>query len=96
LAGKNFKAKIHEEKMRTDDINFYIAEQKLKLNTTMGFVASFTTIWEGSIIHIMYNNFSGEIMQIWPEDIIPVEDVGTLRFIIDNFYKFYADDVDKL
>lgn len=78
--------------METTDIDYYTAEQKLKLTTSNGFSSSFSTIWCGSFIHILWNNAAGEIVQIWPNDVVAVEDMGTLNFIIENFYKvFYSN-----
>ncbi len=75
--------------MRTTDIDFHVAEQKLKLTNSTGFSSSFSTIWKGSFVHILWNNIAGEVVQIWPDDVIVDEDVGTLNFIINNFYKVY-------
>lgn len=75
--------------MRTTDINFHIAEQKLKLTSSAGFSSSLSTIWCGNFIYILWNNVASEIVQIWPNDVVAEEDLGTLRFIIDNFYKLY-------
>ena len=75
--------------MRTTDIDFHIAEQKLKLTTSAGFRSSFSTVWCGNFIHILWNGAASEIVQIWPDDVVAEEDLGTLTFIIENFYKFY-------
>lgn len=76
--------------MNTVDIDFHIAEKKLNMVKSTGFGSSFTTIWCGSFIHIFWNNASREIVQIWPDDVVGEEDMGTLNFIIDNFYKIYC------
>ena len=78
--------------MRTTDIDFYITEQKLKLVSSNGFRSSFSTIWCGSFIHILWNNASGEVVQVWPDDVVAVEDMGTLNFIIENFYKIFYNN----
>jgi len=75
--------------MKTTDIDFHIAEQKLKLTSSHGFSSSFYTIWKGNFVHILWNNASGEVVQFWPNDVVVDEDVGTLTFIINNFYKVF-------
>jgi len=78
--------------METTDIDLHIAEQKLRLTNTSGFSSSFSTIWKGSFIYILWNNVAGEVVQIWPNDVVAVNDLGTLTFIINNFYKvFYSN-----
>jgi hypothetical protein len=78
--------------MRTTDIDFHIAEQKLKLVNSTGFSSSFITIWKGNVVHVFWNNVAGEVVQIWPNDVIAIEDMGTLNFIINNFYKLYYNN----
>lgn len=77
--------------MRTTDIECYIAERQLKMVKSTGFGSSFTTIWRGDFIHVFWNNASAEIVQIWPDDVVPNDDLGTLNFIINNFYKLFCN-----
>jgi hypothetical protein len=74
--------------MRTTDIDYHIAERQLKMTNANGFSSSFSTIWCGNFIHVLWNNAANEVVQIWPEDVVAEEDLGTLSFIIDNFMKF--------
>lgn len=78
--------------MSTTDIELHIADKKLKLVKSTGFGSSFTTIWRGDFIHVFWNNASNEIVQIWPDDVVPEEDLGTLNFIISNFYKVFCNN----
>jgi len=78
--------------MKTTDIDLYITEQKLKLISSTGFSSSFSTIWKGNFIHVFWNNVAGNIVQIWPDDVVDEEDMGTLNFIINNFYRIYYNN----
>lgn len=82
--------------MEKTDLYYHIAEKKLRMVQINGFSASFTTIWKGKFVHILWNALSSEIVQMWPEDVVEVEDMGTLNFIINNFYKVYlSNPLDK-
>jgi hypothetical protein len=78
--------------METIDLYYHIAENKLKMVQASGFSASFTTIWKGEFIHVFWNSLSNEIVQIWPQDVVEDEDMGTLNFMISNFYKVYVSN----
>lgn len=78
--------------MKTIDMDYYIAEQKLKMVKTTGFGSSFTTIWKGNFIHVFWNNLSNEIVQIWPGDVVEEDDMGTLNFILCNFFKVFCSN----
>lgn len=75
--------------MNTVDLYYHIAERKLKMVQASGFSASFTTIWKGNFVHIFWNAAAQEIVQIWPTDVVEAEDLGTLSFIISNYYKVF-------
>jgi len=78
--------------MGITDADLYTAERTLRLNNAAGFQASFSTIWNGYSINILWNSISSDIMQIWPENFVAQEDMGTLRFIIENYFKVYYKD----
>ena len=78
--------------METVDLYYYIAERKLQLVQSNGFSASFITIWKGNFVHIFWSALGQEIIQIWPQDVVGDEDMGTLNFIICNFYKIYSSN----
>lgn len=73
--------------MGITDANLYFAERTLRLNNATGPQASFSTVWNGQSINILWHNMAGDIFQIWPGNIVEQEDVGTLRFIITNYLK---------
>jgi hypothetical protein len=75
--------------MGITNANLYFAERTLRLNNSAGPQSSFSTVWNGQSITILWNNMIGDIMQIWPENYVEQEDVGTLQFIITNFLNTY-------
>ncbi len=75
--------------MAITNTDLYTAERSLRLNSAAGLQASFSTIWNGYSINILWNSMSNDIFQIWPENFVEQEDIGTLRFIIENYFKLY-------
>lgn len=75
--------------MGITNANLYFAERTLRLNNAAGVQASLSTVWNGQSITILWNSVYGDIIQIWPENIVEQEDVGTLRFIITNYFKVH-------
>jgi len=75
--------------MTITDVDLYTAERTLRLNNAAGFQSFFSTVWNGYSINILWNSMSNDIVQIWPEDFVAQEDIGKLRFIIENYFKVY-------
>ena len=75
--------------MAITDADLYTVERTLRLNSAAGSQSFFSTVWNGYSINILWNNMSNDIMQIWLENFVEQGDMGTLRFIIENYFKVY-------
>lgn len=63
----------------------YTARQLMQLKSATGLQAFVTTVWAGKPIVVAWNILASEIMYIWDDSVVDVDDEPFLAEIVKDF-----------